>query len=249
VGNELKGRAMTVARSIAGTSGTSGWAAVEVLARLLARHDREAVLGDLAEGEESAWRGVVDVIGLVVRRQAELWRSWRPWVAAFGLALPFSFLLMGFSLSVSGRYQRLLTLSQPSGMSAGAELGLLVCQLVLLAGWSWSGGFVVGALSRRTLWVSVAATFAPCLFCLSRFRNASLSRVCLLLFLVPAICGLWRALRVGRIGRSAALVVAAGVTLAMACMWLSVGVWVANWCLVWPVWYLVAIARRRSEVA
>jgi hypothetical protein len=69
---------------------------LELTAQLLERSEREAVLGDLEEAGESAWRGLVNVLGLVIRRQTILWKSWRPWLAAFGLALPASFLLMGF---------------------------------------------------------------------------------------------------------------------------------------------------------
>src|SRR5258708_12125209 len=82
-----------------------GWSLVEVSGQLLEREARESVLGDLVEAGESAWQGLLDVLGLVVRRQTIHWKSWRPWLAAFGLALPFSFLLMGFSLSVTRSYQ------------------------------------------------------------------------------------------------------------------------------------------------
>ena len=81
---------------------------VEMAARLLGPEEREAVLGDLAEAREGAWRSLCSVAGLVVRRQAMLWKSWRPWLAGFAIALPSSFLLMGVSLSVSWSYQRLL---------------------------------------------------------------------------------------------------------------------------------------------
>src|SRR5260370_28185090 len=47
--------------------------------------------------------------------------------------------------------------------------------------------FVVGSMSRRTLWASAALCCSPCLFCLARFRIGSLSRLCLLLFLPRAI--------------------------------------------------------------
>lgn len=230
---------------------SAGLSTVEVAARLLGHEDREAVLGDLAEAGESVWRGVAEVLGLVARRQAELWKSWRPWTAAFGLALPFSFLLMGFSLSVSWTYQHLMAarVLPSKGLTPGLELGLLICQLLLLASWAWTGGFVVGSLSRRTLWVSVAATCSPCLFCLARFRIASLSRVCLLLFLVPAVWGVWRGLRVKRMERSSAMVVAVGMTVLMICMWMSRGGWALNWVLMWPAWYLVAMARREEMMA
>ena len=66
------------------------------------------MLGDLREAGESGLRGLLDVFGLAVRRHLALWKDWRPWLASFGMALPGSLLLMGFSLSVSRTYQRLI---------------------------------------------------------------------------------------------------------------------------------------------
>src|SRR5882757_11527622 len=83
------------------------WSLVEVAAQLLERREREAVLGDLAETGESVWQGLFGILGLAVRRQLALWKNWRPWLASFGLALPGSLLLMGFSVSVSSAYQRI----------------------------------------------------------------------------------------------------------------------------------------------
>jgi hypothetical protein len=114
----------------------------------------------------------------------------------------------------------------------------------LLLGWSWTGGFVVGAISRRTVWVSAVLCFAPCVFCLSRFRIESLSRLCLLLFLLPAVWGVSRGLQIARIKLRSAIVLAAAVTALTIPMWSSKGPWIPNWALSWPVWYLVATARR-----
>ena len=147
---------------------------VEAAALLLAPAEREAVLGDLAEAGESVWRGLLGVFGLVIRREAILWKSWRPWLAAFGLSMPASFCLMGYSLTVSGSFQ--------SWLAGGRATPVLMYAAMLLA-WSWAGGFVVASLSRRTLWMSILATCSPCLFCLARFRESSLPRICLLLFL------------------------------------------------------------------
>jgi len=71
------------------------WSIVDVAARSLHPAEREAVLGDLNERGESAWQGLLDVLGLVMRRQAMLWRSWQPWLTAFGVTVPCSFLLIG----------------------------------------------------------------------------------------------------------------------------------------------------------
>ena len=77
----------------------AGWVWVELAARPLQRNEREAVLGDLQERDESTWSALLSVLGLVIRREAQLWKSWKPWVAAFGLTLPSSFMLMSLSLT------------------------------------------------------------------------------------------------------------------------------------------------------
>ena len=221
------------------------WSLVETAAQLLERDEREVVLGDLLEAGESAWRGLVDVVGLVARRQAGLWKSWRPWVAAFGLALPGSLLLMGTSLSVSWKVQHMMN---PNGIAEGVGFWMLICNALLLIGWAWTGGFVVGAVSRRTVWVSVLACISPCLFCLVRFRESSLSRLCLFLFLVPAIWGVRWGLRRARIRLGSAMFLAVAITLLMIPMWHGKGAWIFNCALIWPTWYMVITARRSGEL-
>jgi hypothetical protein len=229
----------------------AGWSLVEVASQLLERDEREAALGDLLEGGKSASQGLLDVLGLVSRRQTVPWKSWRPWLAAFGLALPSSFLLMGFSLSVSWTYQHFIDpkVTQANGLPVGSGLWLLLCNVFLLAGWSWTSGFVVGSLSRRTLWASIAACCFPCLFCLARFRVESMSRFCLLLFLLPAIWGVLQGLRLTRIKLGSAIVLAVAVTVLMISACSSQGLWTLNWALIWPAWYLVATAGKPMSEA
>jgi hypothetical protein len=219
---------------------------IGLVSLLLKPEEREVVQGDLAEAGETAWQTFWAVLGLVARREAALWRNWRPWLAAFGLALPASFLLMGFSVSVSQTYQWFIgpAVLQATGLTVGPGFLLLLCNVLLLAAWSWTGGFVVGSISRRTIWVSAAFSFAPCLFCLARFRVESLSRFCLLLFLAPAIWGVYRGLQIAQIRRSSAIVLALAVTVLTIPAWSSKGSWIPNWALSWPAWYLVATARR-----
>lgn len=223
-----------------------GWALVDFVSQLLEPCEREAVKGDLIEGGESGWGASLGVLGLVIRRQAEAWKNWRPWLAAFGLALPGSFLLMGYSVSVSHGYQEWIgpSVTRATGLTVAPGLTLLACNVVLLTGWAWTGGFVLGSLSRRTLWVSATLSFAPCLFCLERFRVESLSRLCLLLFLPPAIWGVLRGLRIVRIKLSSAMVLAVGLTLFTVPAWCGKGAWIPNWALSWPAWYLVATAQK-----
>jgi hypothetical protein len=210
-----------------------GWRVVASVAELLEWNEREVVLGDLAEAGDSAWRGVLDLAGLVARRQVLLWKSWQPWLAAFGWTLPCSFLLMGFSLSVSGAFRQVVD----KGI-VGGGLMPLICRIVLLLVWAWSGGFMVGTVSRKTLWVSAATCFAPCLFCLSRFGVPHESPISLLLFLAPGIWGAWRGLRGVRIGFKTALALAVTATVLTIPVWM--GQWVFVLALIWPGWFLVA---------
>jgi hypothetical protein len=216
----------------------AGWLCIEAASGLLEPREREAVLGDLAEAGEAAWRGLLDVLGLAMRRQVLLWKSWRPWVSVFGVALPNSFQLMGFSLLVSEMLRHML------GQGLGTEgTALLFCRIALLAILAWSCGFAVGAVSRRTLLVSIAACFLPCLFCLSRFRAPYQSPLSLLLFVPFAVWGARWGLRRVRLRLSSA------VTLAVTATVLAIPGWTGSWIyllvLIWPGWFLVATARKR----
>lgn len=227
-----------------------GWSLVETTAQLLERDQREAVLGDLVEAGDSAWQSVLGILHLVLRRQAAPWRNWRPWFAAFGVSLPASFLLMGVSLSVSQNYQRFFS----SRMFDSSAFLPLLCQVLLLTGWSWSSGYVVGSVSRHTVWMSAALCCTPCLFCLERFHVLSLSRFCLLLFLLPAIWGVRQGLRRMRFELSSTIVVALLLTLLMIATWNGGGhgwwsprSWILEATLIWPAWYMVEMARREPH--
>jgi hypothetical protein len=228
-----------------------GWSLVEATAQLLDGEEREAVLGDLLEAGENAFQALLDITGLIFRLQAELWRSWRPWLAAFGVSLPASLFLMGSSLSVSQSFERFSgwKILDGAGMAVGSPLLSLMCQALLLIGWSWTAGYVVGSLSRRTVWMSAVLCCSPCFFCLARFRVPSLSRLCLLLFLVPAILGVGQGLRVTRLRLSSAIAIASAITLLMIPTWTSEGQswwsphpWLLDATLIWPAWYIVATA-------
>lgn len=219
---------------------TLGRSMLEKAAQLLARDERESVLGDLTEAGVSAWQGVLEVMGLVVRREAALWYDWRPWFAAFGVALPGTLLLLGVSFWVSCTYQRLTGAAVICACGATRQEGfvLLLCHALLLIAWAWTGGFVVGSISRRTLWVSAVLALCPCLSCLVRFHETSLSRACVLLFVPPAILGLRRGLRCPRIEPGFAFAVAALVTALTLCAWMSQALWIVNWALIGPAWYI-----------
>lgn len=222
------------------------WPLVELAARLLERQEREAVLGDLTESGDNTSQAIFGVLGLAARRNAELWKAWQPWVGAFGLALPASFLLMGASVSVSSTYERLFDAKNFGACAATGNEGywLLLCHVLLLAGWSWTSGFVVGMLSRRTLWSSALLSLLPCLFCLTRFRIAFLSKYSLLLFLAPAIAGVWQGVHGAVLKYQLAIALAGAMTALMAVAYSERALWILNWALVWPAWYLVAAAQK-----
>ena len=235
---------------------TLRWALIEAAGRLLDVDEREAVLGDITEAGAGLLRGMLDVVGLAARRQALLWTNWRPWLAAFGITLPCSLFLMGLSLSVTQSYLRVIDPAHGTapGLLTGSALLPLISRGLLLIGFSWTGAYVVGLVSRQTIWISAMLCCSPCLFCLERFRVPHLSRYCLLLFLVPAIWGAWQSLRASRMGPRAALTLAVGITLLMFLVWgiggqrwWSPGLWILNGMLIWPAWYLVATASRPAR--
>ena len=180
----------------------------------------------------------------------------RCWIWEFGvrppgLTLPASFLLMGVSLSVS---QACLQLVEASSTTRGS-LTWLLTQLCLLLGWSWTCGFVIGNLSRRTVWASIVLCSWPCFVCLSKFQLQALSPVCLLWFLLPAALGVRRGLRQSRISLAASISLSLVLSAAMLIAW-SGGAercWSPPWWLVdglmsWPAVYLVARARAATPI-
>jgi len=215
-----------------------GSSLVEVAAQLLQRDEREAVLGDLVEAGESAWQALLDVLSLVLLRRAILWKSWRPWLAAFGLTVPGSFLLMGTSVSVSQMFLQMSGHNILNGDRLKTFHGLvyLLCEVFLLLACSWAGGFVTALVSRRTLWVSAALCGLACLFCLASFRIESLSRISLLLFLVPAILGVRRGLGITRIKLISAIILALAITILMVPILRGGRSRALSWTLVWPAW-------------
>jgi hypothetical protein len=224
------------------------WSLVEAAAQLLERDEREAVLGDLMETEAGPSRSLLEVFGLAVRRKAQPWKSWQPWLAAFGLALPGSLFLMGFSLSVSWSFQHFIDPAAPDLLYAKAPMlssgpTRFLCQFLLLLGWSWTGGFVVGSISRRTIWVSTIACCLPCLFCLTRFHEVSLPSLCLLLFLLPGALGVRQGLRIVQLKLGPAIMLAVVITILTIAAANPSGSWVMLSASIWPAWYIAATAR------
>lgn len=202
-----------------------GWWAADKLSRLLEADERDAVRGDLTESGATGGRALRDVLGLVMRRQAALWIDWRPWLALVGVVAPLGMLLSHVSRWWADRsaiYAFLYVnnwtwafLDSPGArrdladVSTGVFLGYLT-----LIGWSWTSGFVLGSLSRRTLWVTAtlfclvviggtlgttttarANPFNAAVFSLPFYRVVFPRLLLTVLVLLPALWGMHRSLR------------------------------------------------------
>jgi hypothetical protein len=204
----------------------------EIATIFLAPKDRDAVLGDLAETGARGWSALGSVVGLVVRQQMELWRAWQPWVAS-STAFAGSLLLLSvsFGLSVDSRHL----------LRGERGYGGVLSEALLMLSWAWTSGFVVGSLSGNTRWVSGILWAIPCLSCVLRFHDTSLSRLCVLLFLLPAMAGVVQGVWRARLSHRTALMLAIVMT-ALMLVW--VGMYMRNWFLLLPAWWLVAQAER-----
>lgn len=226
-----------------------GWPLLELASRLLEADEREAVLGDLAEAEETVWKGLRGVVGLIVRRQMALWRTWEPWLAGVGLALPCGYLLPHVSISVSCTYERLAfhkiyNQYYPTGHEGYL---LLLCHILLLIAWSWTAGYVMGTVSRQTVAVSTAVSMLPPAMFLERCFFLDLPSGWMFLFVLPAIWGVHHGLRKARIPFRTACMAASTITALMFLAWENKALWIYNWVLVWPAWYLVVKARKCGQ--
>jgi hypothetical protein len=143
------------------------WRLTDFLSQALDADEREAVRGDLCESGRDGASALLDVLGLVARRQAGLWLEWRPWAALFGVVIP-----LGMLLSLVCRFWSDAAAIDAFGyLHNGSwtyfsfpgwrhDVGQVATQNALdwlaLASWSGMAGFVIGSLSRRAVWVNGA---------------------------------------------------------------------------------------------
>jgi hypothetical protein len=224
------------------------WPLVEFAAAPLGQEERDAVIGDSLEAGDSLWKALAGVLGLVLRRQLLRWRSWRPWFATFLLALPACYLLTHVSFSVVCTYERLMGMKVGHWAPTGHEgFLMLLCHIFLLITWSWTSGFAVGSLSPRTLCSTIAVSGVTFLPYGMHLRFDSISAYYSLLFVAPAIWGILRGKRTHRLSLRTALLLATTMTVLTASAWIDNALWVFNWLLLCPAWYLVATASRSGS--
>ena len=218
---------------------------VESVARLLDCNERDAVLGDSLEAGEGPCQALFSILGLVLRRQLLLWKSWRPWLAVFVFGLPSTTLLMYVSVSVTCTYDRLMGFHYGHWAPTGNEgFALLACHIFLLIAWSWTSGFTLGSLSPRTLWMNAVLCICLAFYYADHFRIYSIWKVSPFLFLLPAIWGVRQGVRTLRLNLGPAGLLAASMALLMLAAWTSNALWIFNWLLLGPALYLLATARR-----
>ena len=208
-----------------------GWWAVDLLCRLLERDERVAACGDLLEAHASSGHALIEVGGLVFRRQAALWLGWRPWLALLTIVLPLGFLLSlssrWFADSIGAHVWLYVRLGEWSYLTIpGWRRDVIDAVITALAGfaalalWSWTAGFVLARLSRRAWWtlglvlaLAIVFTVSP----MTKARGFSLTPIVrVVLVLLP----LWGGLRSGITGK--ALGTVRGIALAVAAIVVTV---------------------------
>ena len=111
--------------------------------------------------------------------------------------------------------------------------------------------FRSGSLSPRTLWTN-AVLFLLIAYYLHHMYIAAapafhgsffaLARLAPFLFVLPAVWGVSRGMRQVQLGLGPALFLAAAITVLTAAAWYNNALWVLNWLLLCPAWFLVATA-------
>lgn len=142
------------------------WWLVEILAGLLSPAEREAVRGDIDERADTAAAALVDVGGLVLRRQAARWTDGYPWIAVLTIAAPVGLVLSHLSAYWAGGtaiytwlYWDHWTWGYLATPGARRDLAAVVVGLglnaVTIAVWAWTGGYALQLWSPGTRGVSV----------------------------------------------------------------------------------------------
>jgi hypothetical protein len=142
------------------------WWCANRLSRLLEPAERSIVLGVLVEARAGGAPALREIGGLVGRRQAALWLAWQPWVALLLVAVPLG-VMLSFVTRWWADYNVVLllpylrrglswTLLENQGIRNDAiEVGLgVIADVLSLLAWSWTCGYALGVLSRRTRWLT-----------------------------------------------------------------------------------------------
>jgi hypothetical protein len=136
------------------------WWLVDILCRTLEPDEQDAVRGDFAESGETAGQALRDLLGLVVRRQAALWKDWRPWLTLAGLIVPLGIMLSIVARITAGQNATYIwlyannwdwALLKDAGFwhEFAASVTFVFVSCFTLVCWSWTAGFMLGSMSRK----------------------------------------------------------------------------------------------------
>lgn len=134
-------------------------ALLHFLARALEPGEREAVLGDLAESGASPIRNLIDLVGLILRRQALIWTHWQPWIALLGVAGLSGICLSRMLVILSGQIFQQMHTWQRYGVPYDNGLSfpeILLSMLSLAAAifcWTAVDVAVLRRMSGRSVWL------------------------------------------------------------------------------------------------
>jgi hypothetical protein len=257
---------------------------LNLASRMLDRDERNAVRGDLEEARIDGLRALRDVLGLVGRRQLLAWTGWRPWLTLALVIAPLGTLLSLVSrfwadngaiyawLYVNNWTAAYLE-SPGSRVEAARHAAEFLLAFLTLAGWSWTSGFVVAALARRSTWICAAlfcvVVFGPlgtvpqrsdehaAVFTLAFYRVVFPLLVRTALVAIPFLCGIWIGRRRAALSALQAMVWALALVAATAVTMRGVEMSAAAWlharpawlhllpvAMLWPAGYILFTARK-----
>ena len=133
------------------------WWLVDRLSQTLDPDERDIVQGDFAESGATAGQALRDLLGLIARRQAALWKDWRPWLVLVGIGLAVV-ILRQLSHQLSGSFFRYVSIPwqfgvrYQTGLTLAEDITVFVSTAAALVGCAWASGLVLGSLSRQTIW-------------------------------------------------------------------------------------------------
>jgi len=129
---------------------------VAMLSSALEPEVRESVVGDLTELRASYARTIYELLGLILRQEAQLWKTWRPWLALIGIVGAIGWLLSDVCIGLIGDVARQAFVywqygvRYNNGLNGAQEIEVIICTSFAVGCWSWLGGFTLSALSGKT---------------------------------------------------------------------------------------------------
>ncbi len=248
-----------------------GWWIFDLCSRMLDADERSAVRGDLVEAGVSGAQACKELSGLIARRQIAAWKSWQPWIAFFAIV----YLLVPLLLQCVDAVRHMVIAYSTGARLPSGSGGVLLSGAWLTVLWSWSSGFTLARLSRRTVWIQgplfIAAAILGVPYGIAgsggayrQIANNPAHEVlswtlAAALLLLPSLWGLWTGLQAGGTNscRFSASIMIAAVAIPIGILAASAG-WTpeayvdrlsAYAVLSWPVGFLAVTSFRRPETS